>query len=189
MVGRKRKDPRDRAGLYFCSIPDNESGAALRVVCFDESRDRGAITGLDRRERDAVMKFLLVASEETQNDAAFGLNGPISAGQMKFEADIGAGLGGDALDQCALLAFGAGWGVAPNLPVLMDRAHRALRAGFAGKDDRSRQSQHDQNERRRASCPDCMYGSRHRSKSLRALRESPAPHAFYSPGRVMPDLR
>ena len=43
------------------------------------------------------------------------------------EADIGAVLGGDALDQGALLALRAGRRVAADLPVAVDRLHRALR--------------------------------------------------------------
>src|SRR5262249_60937118 len=56
------------------------------------------------------------------------------------EADISAILGGDALDQRALLALGAGWRVAADLPVVVNRLDRALRAGALGR--ASRDCQH-----------------------------------------------
>ena len=57
------------------------------------------------------------------------------------EAGVGAVLGHHALDQGALLALRARRGVAADLPVAMDRPHRALRAGRLGQAEQERRSE------------------------------------------------
>jgi hypothetical protein len=52
------------------------------------------------------------------------------------EADIGAVLGGDALDQRALVALRSRRGVAADLPVAMHRFDRALAGSGAGGEHR-----------------------------------------------------
>jgi len=62
--------------------------AAPRVLVFDELGDDRAIFGIQRRERDAVMEFLLVALEEAEDDASSGHDAAVGGGEAELEVDV-----------------------------------------------------------------------------------------------------
>ena len=107
------------------------------------------------------------------------------------QPDIGAVFRGHALDQRALLGFGAGRRVAADLPILVHRFDRALGKGLTGTGKRQRR--HQREEDRPLSVPE----NAHRSIPWRAAHcrlprlnagESPPVWHFIRLGWVMPGL-
>ena len=83
------------------------------------------------------------------------------------QAGIGAVLSHHALDQGALLGLGAGRGVAADLPVAMDRPHRALGAGGRGQAEKQRWRKRRQPRAATTAAAVCGVSARQGGRPLR----------------------